>query len=70
MREWVDACKGGPGTLADFQYAGWLTESNHLGSVAYRVGKRIEWDAERLEVRNAPEAAKYIRREYRKGWVL
>jgi predicted dehydrogenase len=70
MREWVDACKGGPGTLADFQYAGWLTESNHLGSVAYRVGKRIEWDAERMEVRNAPEAAKYIRREYRKGWAL
>ena len=70
MQEWLDACKGGPKPLADFQYSGWLTESNHLGSVAYRLGKKIEWDAERLEVKNAPEAARLIRRAYRPGWTL
>ena len=70
MQEWLDACKGGPRPLADFQYSGWLTESNHLGSVAYRLGKKIGWDADRLEVKNAPEAAHYIRRAYRPGWTL
>ena len=57
-------------TLADFEYSGWLTEANHLGNVAYRVGKRIEWDADNLRCRNAPDAARLIRREYRKGWEL
>ena len=66
--EWIEACKGGKPALANFGYAGWTTESNHLGNVAYRVGKKLHWDAEKLEATNAPEAEKFIRREYRKGW--
>jgi predicted dehydrogenase len=68
--EWIRACKTGQPTTADFEYSGWLTEANHLGNVAYRVGKKIEWDADKLTCRNAPEASAIIRREYRKGWAL
>jgi predicted dehydrogenase len=68
--EWIEACKTGKPTTADFQYSGWLTESNHLGNVAYRVGKKLLWDAEKLQATNAPEADQFIRREYRKGWAL
>jgi predicted dehydrogenase len=68
--EWIEACKTGKPTSADFQYSGWLTEANHLGNVAYRVGKKLEWDAATLRAKNAPEADQYIRREYRKGWEL
>jgi predicted dehydrogenase len=68
--EWIAACKGGPPCLADFQYSGWLTETNHLGNVAYRVGKKLSWDATKLAATNAPEASKFIHREYRKGWDL
>jgi predicted dehydrogenase len=68
--EWIEACKGGKPTSADFQYSGWLTEANHLGNVAYRVGKKLEWDAEKMRAKNAPEAESFIRREYRKGWEL
>ena len=68
--EWLEACKNGKAALADFEYSGWLTEANHLGNVAYRVGKKIEWDADKMRVKNAPEAEKYVRREYRKGWEL
>jgi predicted dehydrogenase len=68
--EWINACKTGGPTTCHFDYSGALTEANHLGNVAYRVGKKISWDAERLMVTNAPEAAKLIRREYRKGWAL
>ncbi len=39
--EWIDACKGGKPSLANFAYAGWTTEANHLGNVAYRVGKKL-----------------------------
>jgi predicted dehydrogenase len=68
--EWIHACKTGAPTTCNFGYSGWLTEANHLGNVAYRVGKKIEWDAANLRVTNAPEAAAYIRREYRKPWKL
>jgi hypothetical protein len=68
--EWVAACKGGPRALADFEYSGWLTEANHLGNVAYRTGKKLEWDAAGMRAKNAPAADQFIKREYRKGWSL
>jgi predicted dehydrogenase len=68
--EWIHACKTGKPTTCAFAYSGWLTEANHLGNVAYRAGKKLEWDAARLYTRNAPEAEPFIRREYRKGWTL
>ncbi len=67
--EWVNYAKGlGPVPGSNFQYSGWTTEANHLGNVAYRTGKKIEWDYQNLRARNAPEADQFIRSEYRKGW--
>jgi hypothetical protein len=68
--EWIHAAKTGAPTTCNFEYAGWLTEANHLGNVAYRVGKKLEWNAEAMTAASAPEAAPLIRREYRKGWTL
>jgi predicted dehydrogenase len=68
--EWILACKTGAPTTCNFEYAGWLTEANHLGNVAYRAGKRLEWDPVKLHASNAPEADPFIHREYRKGWTL
>ncbi|MBW3597176.1 MAG: Gfo/Idh/MocA family oxidoreductase, partial [Planctomycetes bacterium] len=68
--EWIHAAKTGEPTTCNFEYAGWLTEANHLGNVAYRTGKKLEWDAAALQATNAPEAERFIRREYRKGWSL
>jgi hypothetical protein len=68
--EWIAACKTGSPTSADFEYSGWLTEANHLGNVAYRVGKKLDWDPVAMRATNAPEADAFIRREYRQGWTL
>ncbi len=68
--EWIHACKTGAPTTCNFEYAGWLTEANHLGNVAYRAGKKLEWDPKQLRATNAPEADRFIRRKYRKGWKL
>lgn len=70
MHEWLIACKTGAPTTCNFEYSGWLTEANHLGNVAYRVGKKITWNVEDLSCPNAPEADRMIRREYRTGWCL
>ncbi len=69
-REWTEACKTGGPTTCNFDYSGALTEAALLCNVALRTGQKLEWDAERLEVTNCPEAAALIRREYREGWVL
>src|SRR3954469_12309690 len=68
--EWLRACKTGSPTTCHFGYSGLLTEANHLGNVAYRAGKRIEWDTVNLKIPNAPDAERFLRREYRKGWQL
>jgi hypothetical protein len=47
-----------------------MTEAMLLGLVALRSGKKIEWDAKKMRVKNVPEANRFIHSEYRKGWVL
>ena len=69
-REWTAACKTGGPTTCNFDYSGALTEAALLCNVALRVGGRITWDAENLRAVDCPQADKYIRREYRPGWVL
>jgi predicted dehydrogenase len=68
--EWIRACKTGSPTTCPFSYSGRLTEANHLGNVAYRAGKRIEWDAKNQRIPNAAAAEHLLGREYRKGWRL
>jgi predicted dehydrogenase len=68
--EWLHACKTGAPTTCNFAYSGLLTEANHLGNVAYRAGKRLEWDARAMRIPNATDAEKFLGREYRKGWQL
>jgi len=69
-QEWLHACKTGEPTLCNFDYSGKLIEHNLLGNVAYRTGKKLQWDPKNLKATNAPEADQFIRREYREGWSL
>ncbi|MBU6399167.1 MAG: Gfo/Idh/MocA family oxidoreductase [Verrucomicrobia bacterium] len=69
-REWVQACKTGGPTTCNFDYSGPLTEAALLGNVAYRMGRKLEWDAKSLRATNCPEADDYLQYYYRKGWSL
>ena len=68
--EWIHACKTGAPTTCNFEYSGRLTEANHLGNVAYRAGTTLEWDTVKAAVTNTPDADRFLKREYRKGWSL
>lgn len=72
--EFVQTCMGeyAPGTMANFGYAGRLTETILVGNLAMRSreGSRIEWDAKNLKSTNMPEVNQYVAREYREGWSL
>ena len=44
-----------------------------LGNIALRMQDRhttLEWDHEKMEITNLPEANEYISKEYREGWSL
>ena len=69
-QEWITACKTGSQTGCHFDYAGPLTETVLLGTVAYRAGKRLEWDSADMKITNVAEANELVRREYREGWTL
>lgn len=70
FQQWLAACKTGSPTGTHFGYSGPLTETVLLGTVAYRTGQKLEWDAQNLKATNCPEADQYIQRTYRQGWAL
>jgi hypothetical protein len=72
-KEWVHACLDDKpeACLCRFDYSGPLTEAVQLGVVSHRLGnKKLEWDPVTLKCPNAPEADRFIKREYRKGWEI
>ena len=68
--EWVAAIKGGPAPLANFDYASLLAETILLGNVAIKSGKILEWNGPELTVKNDAAANRFLKREYRPGWVV
>jgi hypothetical protein len=70
QKEWTNACKGNLKTSCDFEYNGTMTEMMLLGLVAYRAGKKLDYDSAAGRVANSPEANELLRRKYREGWTL
>ena len=70
QREWIDACHGGPPPLSPFSYAGPLTETVLLGTIAMRTGAKLTWDYEQMQVTNSPAANQLVRPARRAGWNL
>jgi predicted dehydrogenase len=69
-QDWIKACKGGPKPLANFDYAGPLSETILLGNVAALAGEKLLWDGPNLKVTNRRQANEHLKRKYREGWRL
>ncbi len=69
-REWIRAIQGGAAPLSNFDYASVLTEAMLLGNVAVRIGKPIEYDGQKGEITNHPDAARLVAPPPRAGWEL
>ena len=78
FQEWIDAIRGGRPAMSNFpDYAGPLTETILLGNLAVWAapkadaeGKKIQWDAKKLEATNAPEVMRIVKKAYRPGFTL
>ena len=70
IEEWVNACKTDLKTSCDFKYGGDAIEQMLLGLVAYRVGKKLDYNGDTGRVTNSAEANALLGKEYRPGWTL
>jgi predicted dehydrogenase len=70
-REWIDAIKGGPAAMSNFEYASKLTEITLLGVLSLRLGgRKIYWDDVNMKATGIPEADAIIREPVRGGWEM
>jgi predicted dehydrogenase len=70
-REWIDAIKGGPAAMSNFEYGARLVEIVLLGVLSLRLGgKKIYWDPDNIKAIGLPEADEIIREPVRKGWEM
>ncbi len=64
--QWADAARGVGKATDDFGYAGPLTETVLLGTVAIRrPGQTLKWDAEKVAITNSEEAHAMLTKPYR-----
>jgi predicted dehydrogenase len=70
MLDWVRACKGGDPGCSDFSvtapYAEWLA----LVAIALHVPGKLDWDSRNMRFTNSPEANRFVKPVFRKGWDL
>jgi predicted dehydrogenase len=68
--DWLQACKGGRPASSNFEYGARLCEFVLLGNVALRAQRPLKWDRSSMKATNVPEADRYLREPYRRGWEL
>ncbi len=73
LDEIFNAIRNGSPLTNDFTTtSGRLTEWILTGNLAAfaGVGKKLEWDAKKIECTNYPQINQYVSRTYRKGWEV
>jgi predicted dehydrogenase len=70
QKQWINAAKSNLKTACDFEYSGNLIETVLVGMVAYRAGRKIQYNPETGEVVGDAEANALTRKKYREGWTI
>ena len=69
IKKWLAACKGAKEHSAGSFTNAWpISEAVNLYALALRTGRKLNYDAQKMEITNFAEANKLLSREYRKGW--
>lgn len=70
-KEWIEACRGGPTPISNFEYAAPFAEFLNVGSLSTRFpGETIEFEPATGKITNHARAAEFLSYEYRKGWTI
>jgi len=69
-RNFLDCLRSRERPIADIEIGHRSTNTCHLGNIAYKLGRKVEWDADTETFKNDSEANGLLAREYRKGFEL
>jgi predicted dehydrogenase len=69
-RDWVDACKGGEPSSANFDVVARMVEVVLMGAIAERIGDRLHWDEAAGRFSNSAAANDLVNPTFRKGWQI
>jgi predicted dehydrogenase len=69
-RDFLDCLRSRKRPIADIEIAHRSTNTCHLGNIAYKVGRKLNWDVEAENFGNDTEANALLSREPRKGFEL
>ncbi len=70
IADFISCLKTRKRPVADIEIAHRSTNTCHLGNIAYKVGRKLNWDAETETFKNDAEANVLLAREYRLGYEL
>jgi predicted dehydrogenase len=70
IRNFLDCTKSRALPIADIAIAQCSTNTCHLGNISYKLGRKLEWDADRELFKNDAQANELLSREPRKGFEL
>lgn len=70
QQDFVNAVKNRSKPESDLAYARDMTLPMHLGLISWRLGRKLEWDAEKEKLKGDPEANNLLSRKSRKKWRL
>jgi hypothetical protein len=68
VRNFLAAIRDGDKLNADALTGHLSTSLCHLGNIATRLGRSLEFDPQREQITNDEEANRLVRREYRDHW--
>ena len=68
MKDWLRAVNERSRPVADIEEGHKSTTACILANMAMKLGRSLEWDADRGEVRNDSEANRLLARPYRRPW--
>jgi predicted dehydrogenase len=70
VRNFLDCVKSREEPASDVEIAHRSTSAPHLANISYKVGRRINWDAENEQVIGDAEANRLVTKEYRAPWKI
>lgn len=70
VRNFLDCMKSRQAPVLNLELGHHVSTVAHLGNIAFRSGRKIEWDAKNEKIANDKEADKLVGVKYRKPWKL
>jgi predicted dehydrogenase len=70
VRNFLDCVKSRALPTCDIEIAHRSTNTCHVANIAYKLGRKLQWDAEAERFANDPAASALLTREPRKGYEL